>query len=146
MNILIINGPNLNMLGEREPEIYGKHTYKDLVKQINLYAKSEQFFVKTYQSNHEGKIIDYIQKKHMKYDGIIINPGALTHYSYALRDCLAGVQKRVIEVHLSDIYNREDFRKISVLEDIVERVIVGKGINGYLEAIDLLLKDDHYDN
>jgi 3-dehydroquinate dehydratase-2 len=82
----------------------------------------------------------------MKYDGIIINPGALTHYSYALRDCLSSINKRIIEVHLSDIYNREDFRKISVLEDIVERVIVGKGINGYLEAIDLLLKDDHYDN
>ena len=142
MNILIINGPNINMLGERETDIYGEKTYKELIKQINVYASKERTPVKIYQSNHEGKIIAYIQKKHMKFEGIIINPGALTHYSYALRDCLAGIDVPVIEVHLSDIYNREAFRKISVIEDVVERRIIGKGINGYLEAIDILLKGD----
>ena len=141
MNILIISGPNINMLGQRKIDVYGHHTYKDLKKHITMYAANQRVYVKMYQSNHEGKIIDYIQKVYKKYDGMIINPGALTHYSYALRDCLEIVDVPIIEVHISDIYKRESFRKISVIEDVVKDRVIGKGMNSYLEAIDLLLKE-----
>lgn len=141
MNILIINGPNINMLGQRKADVYGHHTYKDLKKQVTMYAANQRIYVKIYQSNHEGKIIDYIQKVYKKYDGMIINPGALTHYSYALRDCLEIVDVPIIEVHISDINKRESFRKISVIEDVVKDRVIGKGMNSYLEAIDLLLKE-----
>jgi 3-dehydroquinate dehydratase-2 len=140
MNILIVNGPNLNMLGIREPEVYGKKTYKDLVTTIKAYARNQGFFVKLYQSNHEGKIIDYIQKKYHKFDGIIINPGAFTHYSYAIRDCLSAIDLPKIEVHLSNILEREDFRKISVIKDVVDQTVMGKGFDGYIEAMDIVIK------
>lgn len=143
MNILIVNGPNLNLLGTREPDIYGKKTYKDLTNEIKHYCRSEGCFVKIYQSNHEGRIIDFLQKKHHKYQGIIINPGALTHYSYAIRDCLSAINLPKIEVHLSKINEREDFRKISVIKDIVNKSIIGKGFDSYLEAIDELLKKNN---
>jgi 3-dehydroquinate dehydratase-2 len=140
MNILIVNGPNLNMLGIREPDVYGKKTYKDLVTTIKAYARNQGCFVKIYQSNHEGKIIDYIQKKYLKFDGIIINPGAFTHYSYAIRDCLSAIDLPKIEVHLSNILEREDFRKISVIKDVVNQTVMGKGFDGYIEAMDIVMK------
>ncbi|QLY40447.1 3-dehydroquinate dehydratase [Hujiaoplasma nucleasis] len=142
MNILIINGPNLNLLGTRETEIYGNSTYKVLVQYIKKYAKVHKVSVKIYQSNHEGKIIDYIQKHQKKYQAIIINPGAFTHYSYAIRDCLSAYSLKKIEVHLSNIYEREDFRKVSVIKDVVDMSVLGKGFDSYIEAIDLLLKGE----
>lgn len=141
MNILVINGPNLNLLGIREPDIYGKGTYRDLTREIKAFCRSESCFVKIYQSNHEGKIIDYLQKKHHKYEGIIINPGAFTHYSYAIRDCLSAIDLPIIEVHLSNIKDREAFRQISVIKDIVDKSIIGKGFNGYIEAVKELLNN-----
>ncbi|MFP4478224.1 MAG: type II 3-dehydroquinate dehydratase [bacterium] len=140
MNILVINGPNLNMLGIRESDVYGQKTYKDLIQYIKNQTKDKEVKVKFYQSNHEGKLIDYLQKHYLKIDGIVINPGALTHYSFALRDCLLSIQKPTIEVHLSNINEREDFRKISVIKDVVHKTIIGLGFEGYLQAINQLMK------
>ena len=140
MNILVINGPNLNMLGERDKNIYGNNTYKDLVKLIKDYAKEKSVKVKCVQSNYEGKIIDYIHKSIGKFDAIIINAGAYTHYSYAIKDALNLVKIPNVEVHISNIYEREDFRKISVIKDECDYSIVGQGIKGYLLAIDYLRK------
>ena len=140
MNILVINGPNLNMLGVRDKSIYGNNTYKDLVKSIKDYAKEKSVKVKCVQSNYEGKIIDYIHKSIGKFDAIIINAGAYTHYSYAIKDALNLVKIPKVEVHISNIYEREDFRKISVIKDECDYSIVGQGIKGYLLAIDYLRK------
>lgn len=140
MNILIINGPNLNMLGIREPEIYGYETYHNLIEKINLYSKEKDCHATFFQSNHEGKIIDYIQKHYKKIDALIINPGAFTHYSYAIRDCLSIVSVPIIEVHISNINERESFRKTSVIKDVVSQTIMGRGTQGYLDAIDILLE------
>lgn len=140
MNILVINGPNLNMLGVRDKNIYGNNTYKDLVKSIKDYAKEKSVKVKCVQSNYEGKIIDYIHKSIGKFDAIIINAGAYTHYSYAIKDALNLVKIPKVEVHISNIYEREDFRKISVIKDECDYSIVGQGIKGYLLAIDYLRK------
>ena len=140
MNILVINGPNLNMLGVRDKNIYGNNTYKDLVKLIKDYAKEKSVKVKCVQSNYEGKIIDYIHKSIGKFDAIIINAGAYTHYSYAIKDALNLVKIPKVEVHISNIYEREDFRKISVIKDECDYSIVGHGIKGYLLAIDYLRK------
>ena len=140
MNILVINGPNLNMLGERDKNIYGNNTYKDLVKLIKDYAKEKSVKVKCVQSNYEGKIIYYIHKSIGKFDAIIINAGAYTHYSYAIKDALNLVKIPKVEVHISNIYEREDFRKISVIKDECDYSIVGQGIKGYLLAIDYLRK------
>ena len=140
MNILVINGPNLNMLGERDKNIYGNNTYKDLVKLIKDYAKEKSVKVKCVQSNYEGKIIDYIHKSIGKFDAIIINAGAYTHYSYAIKDALNLVKIPKVEVHISNIYEREDFRKINVIIDECDYSIVGQGIKGYLLAIDYLRK------
>ena len=140
MNILVINGPNLNMLGERDKSIYGNNTYKDLVKLIKDYAKEKSVKVKCVQSNYEGKIIDYIHKSIGKFDAIIINAGAYTHYSYAIKDALNLVKIPKVEVHISNIYEREDFRKISVIKDECDYSIIGQGIKGYLLAIDYLRK------
>ena len=140
MNILVINGPNLNMLGVRDKSIYGNNTYKDLVKLIKDYAKEKSVKVKCVQSNYEGKIIDYIHKSIGKFDAIIINAGAYTHYSYAIKDALNLVKIPKVEVHISNIYEREDFRKISVIKDECDYSIVGQGIKGYLLAIDYLRK------
>lgn len=140
MNILVINGPNLNMLGVRDKNIYGNNTYKDLVKSIKDYAKEKSVKVKCVQSNYEGKIIDYIHKSIGKFDAIIINAGAYTHYSYAIKDALNLVKIPKVEVHISNIYEREEFRKISVIKDECDYSIVGQGIKGYLLAIDYLRK------
>lgn len=134
--ILVINGPSLNLLGIREKEIYGKTSYKELVSLIKNYAKNNNLQVKFYQSNHEGKIIDKIQNLYKSIDGIVINPGAYAHYSYAIYDCIKACNVKTIEVHISDIYNREDFRKELVISKACEKTIFGHGINGYIEALE----------
>ena len=138
-NILVIHGPNLNLLGEREPEVYGAQTLKDVNREISKYASSKNLNVRFYQSNHEGKIIDCIHKHRRWIDGLVINPGAFTHYSYALRDAISAIGKPTVEVHLSDIHKREDFRKISVIQPVCIKQISGKGIQSYIEGIELLL-------
>ena len=138
MNILVINGPNLNMLGIREPEIYGKATYTDLCDLIRAHAEKLGVSVTLYQSNHEGDLVDAIQQAYGKQDGIVINPGAYTHTSVALLDALKAVAVPAVEVHISDPDTREDFRKISYVRAACVRTIKGHGFDGYLEAIDFL--------
>ena len=135
-SILVIQGPNLNLLGTREPEVYGTTTLKDIHQKLEDLAKAQSVDLNTYQSNHEGELIDRIQKA--KQDGvnfIIINPGAFTHTSVALRDVLAGVAIPFIEIHLSNIHQREEFRKHSYLSDIATGVICGLGAIGYELAL-----------
>ena len=117
-NILVIHGPNLNLLGEREPEIYGSKTLHDINNEIANFAKELKLLTKIYQSNSEGKLIDFIHENRKWADGIVINPGAYTHYSIAIRDAIASVNLPAIEVHLTDIMKREDFRKVSVISDV----------------------------
>lgn len=138
--ILVINGPNLNMLGIREPEIYGVKTYEDLCREIKEYANKINIEVDTFQSNHEGEIIDIIQKSYGRYYGIVINPGAYTHTSIAILDALKAVGIRTVEVHLTDIMDREDYRKKSFISEHAEMTICGKGFEGYLQAIESLIK------
>ena len=138
MNILVINGPNLNMLGIREPGIYGNESYENLCDRIQKKVASFGGRVTCFQSNHEGAIIDEIQAAYGVYDGIIINPGAYTHYSYAILDALKAVSLPTVEVHISDIRARESFRSVSVTEAACFAQIAGEGLNGYLRAIDLL--------
>lgn len=138
--IMVINGVNLNMLGIREPEVYGNKSYDDLINYIGKYAKEKGVEVFFFQSNHEGDIVDCIQECYFKkYDGIVINPGAFTHYSYAIHDAIKGVNIPTVEVHISDLDKREDFRKTSVILPACVKQIKGKGFDGYNEAIDLLL-------
>ncbi|BDT74552.1 type II 3-dehydroquinate dehydratase [Polynucleobacter sp. KF022] len=135
-SILVIQGPNLNLLGTREPDVYGKTTLEDIHQKLGELAKAQSVDLETYQSNHEGELIDRIQKA--KVDGvdfIIINPGAFTHTSVALRDVLAGVAIPFIEIHLSNIHQREEFRKHSYLSDIATGVICGLGAIGYELAL-----------
>ena len=140
MNILVINGPNLNMLGIREPGIYGTETYEDLCKMIREKVSSLGGTVKCFQSNHEGAIIDEIQAAYGVYDGIVINPGAYTHYSYAILDALKAVSLPAEEVHISDIRARESFRAVSVTAEACIAQIAGEGMMGYIQAIDMLWK------
>lgn len=133
--IFVIHGPNLNMLGIREPDIYGRTTLADINAEIAALAEQLKVEVTFFQSNSEGALIDFIQSAYQKADGIIINPGAYTHYSYAIRDALASVSLPVIEVHLSDIHKREDFRRISVIKPICRTQISGLGKEGYLLAL-----------
>ena len=140
MKIMIINGPNLNMLGIREPEHYGRETYADLVKKIEAHATSRGVAVCCLQSNHEGDLVDYIQSAYGNYDGIVINPGAYTHTSIAILDAVKSVSLPTVEVHISKVDEREDFRKISYIRAACVATISGHGTDGYLEAIDLLLK------
>jgi 3-dehydroquinate dehydratase-2 len=134
--ILVIQGPNLNLLGTREPKVYGKTTLEDIHTKLGTIAQSHSVDISTFQSNHEGELIDRIQKaKHDGVDFIIINPGAFTHTSVALRDALAGVAIPFTEVHLSNIYQREEFRKHSYLSDIATGVICGLGAIGYELAL-----------
>jgi len=137
-NILVINGPNLNLLGEREPDIYGSTGLAELEERISERAKQLGVTVECFQSNSEGAIIDKLQNSAAKCSGIIINPGGLTHYSVSLRDCLLTVACPVIEVHISNIYAREEFRAKSVLADIVLGQISGLGLDGYLFALERL--------
>mgnify|MGYP000691635532 FL=1 len=135
-SILVIQGPNLNLLGTREPEVYGKTTLEDIHQRLGELAKAQSVELSTYQSNHEGELIDRIQKaKQDGVDFIIINPGAFTHTSVALRDVLAGVAIPFTEVHLSNIHQREEFRKHSYLSDIATGVICGLGAIGYELAL-----------
>ncbi len=138
MKILVLNGPNLNFLGIREPEVYGKQTYQDLLDMLNEKAKRDGFELVAKQSNHEGQLIDWIQEAYYDgTDGIVINPGALTHYSYALFDALSSVTTiPKIEIHISDITKREGFRKISLTKDACDKQIYGRGLQGYMDAID----------
>ena len=139
MKILVINGPNLNMLGMREPDIYGKETYADLLEKIGKHAEDKNIIVEFYQSNHEGDIVDAIQKAYGRMDGIVINPAAYTHTSIALLDAVKAVSIPTVEVHISDPDTREDFRKISYIRSSCIGTIKGHGTDGYLEAIDMLI-------
>ena len=137
--ILIVNGPNLNMLGIREPDIYGEKTYKDLCRMIEEYAKERKIKVDFVQSNHEGDLVDAIQDAYGKADGIVINPAAYTHTSVALLDALKAVGIPAVEVHISDVDEREAFRCISYVRNACVACIKGHGFEGYTEAIDLLI-------
>ena len=140
MKILVINGPNINMLGIREKHIYGDKTYKSLVKLIKDKAKADKIKVTFFQSNHEGDVVTAIQRAYKKYDGIVINPGAFTHTSIAILDALKSVDIPTVEVHITDVDAREDFRKVSYVKQYAFKTIAGKGFDGYIEAIDALLK------
>lgn len=140
MKILVINGANLNMLGIREPKLYGSQTYKTLIKKIQGDAKSLNVKVKCVQSNYEGKIVEYIQKAYKKYDGIVINPGAFTHTSVAILDALKAVDIPTVEVHITDVNSREEYRKISFVREFAYLTITGKGFDGYTEAIKSLIE------
>lgn len=140
MDILVINGPNLNMLGIREPDIYGKETYNFLVEKIENYGKIKNVGIRCYQSNHEGDLVDVIQSAYGLYDGIVINPGAYTHTSVAILDALKAVSIPAVEVHISDVDSREEFRKISFVRNACFKTISGKGTDGYLLAIDELIR------
>lgn len=138
MKILVINGPNINMLGIREKEIYGSGSYDELCAMIKKHADEKNIDVTLFQSNHEGDIVDEIQKAYKKYDGIVINPAAYTHTSVAILDALSAVKIPTVEVHISDVSKREDFRQISYVRLVAEKTIMGKGFSGYLEAMDYL--------
>ena len=138
MKILVINGPNLNMLGIREPNIYGNQTYAQLEKIIYDYCNQKNIEVEIYQSNHEGDLVDKIQSAYGVADGIVINPAAYTHTSVALLDALKSVGIPAVEVHISDVSKREDFRQISYVRQACIATITGKGFDGYLEAISIL--------
>lgn len=139
MKILIVNGPNLNLLGEREPEVYGHETLTDVNDWIAAQPSSAGHELTFYQSNHEGQIIDFLHAHRRSADGVVINPGGLTHYSVALRDAIAGCQLPTIEVHISDIHAREPFRQVSMVKDVCVAQISGHGKQGYVEAIELLV-------
>lgn len=140
MRILVINGPNLNMLGIREPEVYGKQNYASLCSMIENFAKEKGIDVEIYQSNHEGCIVDKIQDAFGKVDGIVINPAAYTHTSVAILDALKAVNIPTVEVHISDVASREDFRQISFVSKAAKKTIMGKGFEGYIEAMKELMK------
>ncbi len=142
MKILVINGPNLNLLGVREPSVYGVETYADLKEKIEKYAKEKGVEIEVLQSNHEGDLVDFIHRAYYtKVDGIVINPAAYTHTSVALLDAVKAVCIPTIEVHISDVSKREDFRQISYIREACIATVSGKGTDGYLEAMDLLLKE-----
>lgn len=139
MKILVLNGPNLNLLGIREPEIYGGRTYADLVNMIKEKAKAMGITAEVRQTNHEGVLVDWIQEARGKFDAIVINPAAYTHTSVALLDAAKAVGLPMVEVHISDVSKREDFRQISYIRAACIATIAGHGIDGYLEAMDLLI-------
>jgi 3-dehydroquinate dehydratase-2 len=138
MNILLLNGPNLNLLGEREPHIYGTTTLAELTAQLETRASGLGSVLKAFQSNHEGAIIDVLHEQRKWASGVIFNPGAFTHYSYALRDAIAATKLRVVEVHLSNILAREPWRAVSVLAEVCAHRVLGKGVPGYVEALEWL--------
>ena len=138
MNILVLNGPNLNLLGEREPEIYGNDTLEELMMWLETSSDGRNHKFKFYQSNHEGNLIDAIHDERQWANGMIINPGALSHYSYAIRDAISSTGIPTVEVHLSHIMDREDFRKISVIKDVCISQVFGLGKRSYLEGLKIL--------
>lgn len=141
MKILVINGPNINFLGIREKGVYGTTDYNGLLEMIGKKGQECGSEIEVFQSNHEGAIIDRIQDAYFDgTEGIVINPGAYTHYSYAIRDALASVTMPKVEIHISDITKREEFRKNSVTKDACDAQIYGHGLDGYLEAVDFLLE------
>ena len=141
MKILVINGPNLNMLGIREPALYGSGTYDALCQKIQTFCDSNAVEVRFYQSNHEGCLIDRIQEAYRDgTDGIVINPGAYTHTSIALLDAVKSVSIPTVEVHISKVEEREDFRQISYIRRACVATVTGKGFNGYLEAVTILME------
>ncbi|MCC8091430.1 MAG: type II 3-dehydroquinate dehydratase [Oscillospiraceae bacterium] len=140
MQLLVINGPNINMLGIREPDIYGAENYQTLCRRVEDYAKAAGVGVEIYQSNHEGDLVDKIQAAYGRVDGIVINPGAYTHTSVALLDAVKAVSVPTVEVHISDVAAREDFRQISYIRAACVATIAGRGIQGYLDAMQLLME------
>ena len=138
MKLLVINGPNLNMLGIREPDHYGRETYGDLVKKITDHCQKKGIAVEVYQSNHEGDLVDKIQSAYGTADGIVINPGAYTHTSIAILDAVKAVSLPTVEVHISKVEEREEFRQVSYVRSACVKTVTGHGTDGYLEAIDFL--------
>ena len=141
MKILVINGPNLNMLGIREPAHYGRETYADLLWKIRRHADARGVTVDFVQSNHEGALVDAIQEALGHFDGIVINPGAYTHTSIALLDAIKAVSLPTVEVHISDVNSREEFRRISYIRAACVATVAGHGTDGYLEAMDILIEN-----
>ena len=142
MKILVINGPNINMLGIREPKVYGKQSFSDLLALIDQTAREEGLDIEQFQSNHEGCIVDKIQESYGKVDGIVINPAAYTHTSVAILDALKAVSIPAVEVHISDVDSREEFRQVSYAGLYCEKTIKGQGLDGYRQAI-LYLKEKY---
>ena len=138
MNLLILNGPNLNMLGKREVSVYGSQTLDELMGEVRDYAQKRGATVEVFTSNFEGELIEQIHGAPSKYDGIVFNPAAYTHYSYALRDAVVCIDIPVVEVHLSDISSREEFRQTSVIADVCTAQFSGGGVKSYLQAVDTL--------
>jgi len=138
--IVVLNGPNLNLLGSREPSIYGQVTWEEVRERLVHIAEDNDIEIEFFQSNHEGEIIDFVQGVAERADGIIINPGALTHYSYSLHDALAALEIPAIEVHVSNIYAREEWRAHSVISPVVAGIIAGLGVRGYELALEAMLK------
>lgn len=138
MKLLVINGPNINMLGIREPHLYGSQNYEALCEMIKKHAEENSVDVELFQSNHEGCIVDKIQQAYGVFDGIVINPAAYTHTSVALLDALKAVAIPAVEVHISDVSKREEFRRISFVRHYCEKTIAGHGFDGYIEAMDYL--------
>ena len=141
MKIKVINGPNINMLGIREPGIYGSENYETLCNNIKAFALENNIEVELYQSNHEGDLVDQIQACYGKIDGIVINPGAYTHTSIAILDAAKAVKIPIVEVHISKVEEREDFRQVSYIREACVKTITGHGINGYIEAMQFLLEN-----
>lgn len=141
MKIIVINGPNLNLLGEREPHIYSNESLAEIMEWLRHQPVAQKVHLSWIQSNHEGALIDYIHEAKSKFDGILINPGALAHYSFSLRDAIVAVGLPTVEVHLSDIATREEFRKTSVIRDVCVGYIAGLGKNSYAEGLRLLLEN-----
>ena len=141
MNFLILNGPNINMLGIREPEIYGRQTYDDLVALVRSHAEELGVEVEFYQSNHEGDLVDAIQKAYFSHiDGIVFNPAAYTHTSVAIADAVKGVAIPTVEVHISEVSQREAFRQVSYIRDVALQTVTGQGLKGYNQALDILVR------
>lgn len=140
MKILVLNGPNINMLGIREPDIYGKNTFKDLLALLEQTAEKQNIELEQYQSNHEGDLVDKIQAAYGKFDGIVINPAAYTHTSVAILDALKSVGIPAVEVHISKVEDREAFRQVSYAGMACEKTITGQGLDGYRQAIEYLVE------
>jgi 3-dehydroquinate dehydratase II len=141
MTIFVVHGPNLNLLGEREPAVYGTLSLDQLNARIREHGAAQGCAIRTYQSNHEGRLLDALQRARRWAAGIVINPGAYGHTSYALRDCIAGINVPTVEVHLSDVEAREPFRRISTIADVCIAKISGRGPQSYFDAIDVLCRD-----